>query len=346
MLESKVITITGISGSGSKQFCENYNLQKEDVKIYNVGQMIYELAQNTPQEPAIREKNFLNLSPKLLNTYRDMTFNSIINNLKSDKNNHERIIIDTHAQFLWNDVYQNASTGKHLNQLGSDMFITIIDKPSSIKENQLRNEQGSSQDHDYRDLLLWQNIEVNQTMEWASNSQKPMYVLPSKQDGIIIDSLLENDFLIYFQMPMTDASSSEDDEISEFKERLLDVGRKINDEHTPIIDPRHIDIETGKGLSNKIREAINRQTVMRDEVWYIPQSTTQVAFYPKGSPYSVGVSDESKKGHDTGKDTFVVLPGRERLSPFITKSKVFTSVDKFFKVFPKEMEEAMEYYKR
>jgi adenylate kinase len=346
MLENKVITITGISGSGSKEFCETYKKNIENVRVYNVGDMIYEIAQNTPEEPAIPEKNFLNQSPKLLNAYRDRVFESILNKIKEDKKDYSRILIDTHAQFFWKDIYQNAYNWKHLNKIKSDMFISIIDKPSSIKENQMKTEQGKTQNHDFRDLLLWQNIEVNVTAGWASNFRKPMYVLPSKQDPTIIDSLLENDFLIYFQMPMTDASSEEDNEISNFKERLLDIGKKINNKPTPLIDPRDIDIETGENLLEKTKKAINRQTVMRDEEWYISKATTQVAFYPENSSYSVGVSDESKKGHETGKDTFVILPGRERLSPFIDKSKVFISTEKFFDFFPKYMEQAIEYYKR
>ena len=173
-----------------------------------------------------------------------------------------------------------------------------------------------------------------------------MYVLPSRQEPETIESLLGNSFLIYFQMPMTEASGEANKKISEFKENLLNIGRKINKLPTPVIDPRNIDIETGEGLSEKIQKTIRRQTVHRDLNWYIPQATDVIAFYPKGTNISKGVSDESTRGFETGKNAFVIFPKQET-SPFMDIAKrVFKNEQEFFEFFPDYMKKTLKLYKR
>ena len=346
MAEGKVIVVTGISGSGSRDFCRRYAESREKVKTYHTGDMIYQLSLKCSEEPPIPIENFLNKRPSDLDKLRDMAFEQIFRNLHEDRKNYERILIDTHGQFFWNDVFHNAYNWKHLGSLDADLFISMIEKPSVIRSNQMKTEQGKSQDHDLRDILLWQNIEVNVTSGWASNYRKPMYVLPAKQDPKIVDSLLFNDFLVYFQMPMTEANDEQDKKISRFKEKLLGFGKEINGLATPLIDPRDIDIETGEGLSDRTKMIIRRQTVHRDLNWYIHQATDLVAFYPEGTSISKGVSDESTRGFETGKSTFVVFP-KKTTSPFMDiASRVFHSENEFFEFFPVYMRGRLEQFKR
>jgi len=346
MGEGKVIIVTGISGSGSSEFCRRYAEKRDGVKIYHTGDIIYQLSQNYPEEPLLTKENLLNLHPKLLNALRDMAFEKILANIKEDKINYDRIVIDTHAQFFWNDVFHNAYNWKYLAELNPDMFITIIEKPSIVKLNQIKTGQGKLQDHDLRDISMWQNTEVNVTAGWASNYRKQIYVLSGKQEPIILDSLLSNDFLIYFQMPMTEANSKQNRRVNDFKRRLLDIGGKINGIPTPIIDPRDIDVETGEGLPDRTRRILRRQTVHRDLNWYIPKATDLIAFYPEGTNISKGVSDESTRGFEVGKNTFVIF-SKKSTSPFMDIAKrVFHSEDEFFEFFPRYMKERLEQFKR
>jgi len=346
MTEGKVIVVTGISGSGSSDFCKKYAENREKVKIYHTGDMIYQLSLKCSEEPPIPVENFLNKRPSDLDKLRDMAFEQIFRNLDEDRRTYERIIVDTHGQFFWNDVFYNAYNWKHLGSLDADLFISMIEKPSVIRLNQMNTEQGKSQDHDLRDILLWQNIEVNVTSGWASNYRKPMYILPGKQDPRIVDSLLFNDFLVYFQMPMTGISAEQNDKISEFKKKLLHFGKEMNGLATPLIDPRDIDIETGEGLSDRTKMIIRRQTVHRDLNWYIRQATDVIAFYPEGTNISKGVSDESTRGFETGKSAFVVFP-KKTTSPFMDiATKVFHSESEFFEFFPSYMERRLEQFKR
>jgi adenylate kinase len=344
-MPAKIIIVTGISGSGSRQFCLKYHNDKK-VKRYHTGDMIYESAQRNFKTPIPRE-NFLDLHPNILASARDRAFEGLIGNLEKEANNYDTIFIDTHAKFFWDHVYQNAYEWKHLNKIPADMFVTIIDKPSSIKEKQLKTYTGRTQNHDLRDLLLWQNNEVDVTEGWASNYEKPMYVFSSKQNPLIIDSLLDNHFLIYSSFPMTDAGGEANRKIINFKDRLRNLRKEIDGYETPMIDPADIDIETGNELSEKEREAINRQTVHRDLNWDVGQSTHVVAYYPDDKVnLSKGVSDECTRARETGKFVYVICP-RKNLSPFMDiADRVFREEEEFFEFFRPKMEEDLKTFKR
>lgn len=345
---SKVIVVTGISGSGSKEFCNQYSKIKGEegkkVKVYHTGEMIYELAKQA--YPFLPKQNLLNLHPTMLANLRDEAFDAITDNLDSDRKKYERIIIDTHAQFFWSNIYQNAYDWKYLGKIPADMFVTVIDKPSGIKEQQLKTEEGRAQKHDLRDLLLWQNVEVNVTEGWAKNYGKPMYVLARKQNPNVIDSLVENAFLIYSSFPMTDAASEANRKILKFKSDLRELRKEIDGIETPVIDPAYVDVET-ENINERERETIDAQTVHRDLNWSVKQSTHVVAYYPDEKvSLSKGVSDEIKEGMETGKFVYVIFP-RERRSPF-TKNVhgIFKNEDEFFEFFKEQMKADLERFKR
>lgn len=345
-MKSKNIIITGISGSGSRDFCLRYPSKDRKVKIYHTGDMIYDFSQEYSGTP-IPKENLLNLQPYMLANLRDKAFEKLTNNLENEVKEYDKIFIDTHAQFFWDNVYQNAYNWRHLNNIPADMFITIINKPSSIKENQLNRPHGRAQSHDLRDLLLWQNVEVNVTKGWASNYGKPMYVFSSKQNPIVIDSLLNNSFLIYSSFPMTDAGGEANKKINSFKERLRDLRKDIDGYETPIIDPADIDVETGDELSEREKEAIAAQTVHRDLNWDIDESTHVVAYYPDSKiDLSKGVSDECTRAREAGKFVYVICP-RERQSPFMgIAHKVFRDEEKFFSFFKEHIKGSLDYFKR
>jgi len=343
--QAKVIIVTGISGSNSKAFISKYPQTNKKVKIYHTGDMVYELAQEYSDTP-IPKENLLNLQPDMLANLRDRAFSVLTKSLEEDRKNYDIIFIDTHAQFFWNNVYQNAYNWSYLDKIAADMFITIIDKPSAIKSRQIEK-HGNIQDHNLRDLLLWQNIEVNVTDGWASKYKKPMYVFSSKQNPIIIDSLLKNLFLIYSSFPMTDSAGEANQKIINFKERLRNLRKEIDGEETPIIDPADIDVETGDELSKEEKEAIAEQTIHRDLNWDIGQSTHVVAYYPDDKvDLSKGVSDECTRAREMGKFVFVICP-RQRLSPFMDIAhKVFRDEEEFFTFFKAHLEKALEQFRR
>jgi hypothetical protein len=239
---------------------------------------------------------------------------------------------------------------KHLSNIDSDMYISIIDKPSSIKLAQKKTGMAKYQNHDLYDLLIWQAHEMMQTKYLAGD--KPMYVFSNKQHPSIIDAMIYSNFLIYFQMAITDANKKEREEISNIKDQMDQVAQKNYGWHTPIIDPRDIDIDSGKGITKKEEQAFRMHTVYRDEKIFIAQATGLVAYHtkpknPKKMLWSVGVSDESKEGSESGKDVFNVMPGRDFYSPFLDRAtENFSSLKDFFKFFPDYVRERTEALKR
>lgn len=333
-----VVMVTGISGCGSHAFCARIEEKDKKVRLYHSGDIIEELAQ---KEYGIPPENLLNLDQQKLADIRDRAFRRIAEGVKSS----EKAVVDTHAQFYWNNVFTNAYNWKYLSAINPDMFLTIINKPSAIKAAQMATEQGRSQNHTINDLLLWQNIEVNVTRGWAENYQKPFYVLPSPQNPEIVSSLLQNRFLIYFSMPMTNADETAKRKISEFKERMVQTGNEIGFP-TPIIDPRDIDLESDKGLSKRAVAINEDQTVHRDLDWYIAEATHVIAYYPEGSSISLGVSHEVIRAHESGKHVYIVCSMKKQ-SPFMRKShKVFRDEEQFFRFFRKHMPQKLMDYRR
>jgi len=343
---AKIIVVTGIPGSGSKAFCMGYSGGGKKVKVYRTGDMILEMAQ-AYSGPGIPKENLLNLQPDMLANLRDKAFEKLTDEINHEKNNYDLIFIDTHAQFFWNNVYQNAYDWKHLNNINADMFITIIDKPSSIRERQLESPTGRSQDHDLRDLLLWQNIEANVTQGWASKFEKPFYVFSSKQNPGDIDALLENSFMIYSSFPMTDADPVATAKINNFKQKLREIRKSIDGHEIPLLDPADIDIETGDEWTEAEKQAVNDQTVHRDLNWDVNQATHVVAYYPDDKvDLSKGVSDECTRANETGKYVFVICP-RARLSPFMDIAhKVFREEDEFFVFFREHLKKVLGNFRR
>ncbi|MDD5417898.1 MAG: AAA family ATPase [Candidatus Nanoarchaeia archaeon] len=361
----KVIVVTGISGSRSKEFCTKYAPESKSVKVYHTGDMLYEKAKESFKDYTPKE-NLLNIELSTLNLLRNSVFKQIADEIKNPKKEYDRIIIDTHAKFFWNYVYHNAFDLSYLNMISADLFITIIDKPSAILTNQRRKEMGRAQKHDLEDILFWQNNEVDTTEHMSAvGKQKPFYILPSKQDPIIIENLLKSKFLIYLSMPMTDCNSEANSKVTDFAEKLNNVGIEITGCPTPVIDPRTIDIEhdkeilkfMGKKDASELDEAEKQvferfklindsQTIHRDLNWYIGKSTHVVAYYPPGTEISKGVSDECTRAFESRKYVYVVFPKKNK-SPFIRISHdVFENGDEFLDFFKNHIKSKINDFKR
>ena len=74
---AKIIVVTGIPGSGSKNFCLGYPNGKNRVKVYRTGDMILAMAQ-AYSGPGIPKENLLNLQPDMLANLRDKAFEKLI----------------------------------------------------------------------------------------------------------------------------------------------------------------------------------------------------------------------------------------------------------------------------
>ena len=344
----ETIVINGISGSGSKQFCDRYGRFREEnyvegkTMVFHTGDMIYNFAQN-PRLPQIPKENFLNLEPERLSGARDRAFEAVLEERNQD---YVRVIVDTHARFFCNHVFSNAFDAHYLMKLDPDLFLTIIDDPFRIKKRQMQTPEGRAQNHRIEEILYWQNEEIETTRSMADLLRKPHYVLPSSQNPEIVESLLENEFSIYFSIPMTDAKSEARERIDEFEGRLLKLGEGINAVPTPVIRP--IEIEETWKVPEELKEVVDRHTIYTDADVWVPSVTHVVVYYPSGAGISKGVSDESVRGYrGLGKYVYVVDVGRKKKSPFMgLATGVFGKEKDFFNFFEEHMKEKMKALRR
>jgi hypothetical protein len=150
-------------------------------------------------------------------------------------------------------------------------------------------------------------------------------------------------------MPMTGITPEQNQRIEDFKNRLMDLGKKIVKMDIPIIDPRNIDMETGADLSYKVERAIRRHTNHKDLNWYIGRDASDlVAIYPEGTAISKGVSDETIRGLESGKNTFVIYPKpHSNTSPFMDRAKkVFENETEFFEYYEKYLPQRLKELER
>src|SRR3989344_3133338 len=123
MAEAKKVIVTGIPGSGSTDFCNRYStLDGLRVKTYNMADILLNMAQGDLKKPPITAENLLNLHPELLRELRDEAFGFALLDMAANKDAYERLIIDMHSLFFWNDVLTNAWDWSYLRQIDADIF--------------------------------------------------------------------------------------------------------------------------------------------------------------------------------------------------------------------------------
>src|SRR3989338_2282432 len=102
-----LIITTGISGCERKEFlsllekfAENH---RKSLKIYNVGQMIFEQAEKIGI--TLTPENVLNANPQVINSLRSAVFESILSSLKKDLKTYDAVFISIHAFFFWKKIF-------------------------------------------------------------------------------------------------------------------------------------------------------------------------------------------------------------------------------------------------
>jgi len=327
-----LIITTGISGCGRKEFLallEKFSKShKKSVKIYNVGQMIFEQAAKIGI--TLTAENVLNANPHVLNSLRSAVFETILGTLKKDLKTHDAVFINIHAFFLWRKIFVKAYDRFYPAQFNADVFVTFMDDANDIKRSLDKKPQWKPERLTVEEILLWQNIEVEVTSSWTDMNLKPFYVIPSKQP---ISSLYRLIFCpeqepVYVSMPITHLRE---------KKMQLRVDRFIEElnRYFIVFDPRIVELGSKPaivkfGKKTTQNDVFYTQVVNRDLYWFVKQSKKVIAFFPKvvSSP---GVINELREAHETNKTVWVIHPGGQG-SPFITYfcDKVFDNEKDFF----------------
>lgn len=331
-----LIIATAISGSGRKQYLrelEEYaKLHKKRVKVYHVGEMLFEQAKKIGVP--ITPENVLNTNPFVLNALRSAVFENILITLPDDLKKYDAVVLSIHSFFYWKKIFTRAYDRFYLKHLNADVFCAFIDDSRSIKHRLDAKDQWKQENLTLQEILLWQNVEVEITSSWADIYSKTFYAIPVGQPISTFYKILfrPQQELIYISMPITHLQNKKD-------QRRVDKFIEELNRYFTVFDPRVVEQSAGFGVVNlksKEDKTFFNQIVNRDFYWFVKQSKKVIVFFPKivSSP---GVINELREAHETNKTVWVIYPGKAG-SPFLTyfSDRVFSNEKEFFNFIKKK----------
>ncbi len=319
-----LIVATSISGSERKQYLKKVQSYAKrhgkKIKIYHVGQMLFDHAQKVGVN--LTRENILNTNPSVINAIRGAVFENILANLPKDRKENDLVIISIHSIFFWKDRFMRAYDRFYLNKLNPDMFVTLFNKATDILQELNSRKQWKSQNLTLQEVLLWQNVEVEMTASWAEIDRKPFYVISVLQPVNTLYRLVFEPWMdpVYICMPITHLKKKKD------KEKVEKFIKKL-EKYFVVFNPLKLDtlVDQEFDLSSY------HHTVNQDLYWLIRQSKKVIAYFPivVSSP---GVINELREAHETNKDVWLIFPSKTK-SPFLVyfSSRIFESPIEFFK---------------
>ena len=328
------VVVTGTSGSGRGEYIasavDEMRSSGESVKVFDVGSMMFETADNLGVE--IPEGRILNLAPSTLNYLRTTVFEKILREARD----HENVVVSTHACFRWKRHLLQAFDFYYLNLLSPDLYVTVVDSIANMK-GRLDSSQHWRGRLGLKDLIVWRDEETFLTKSIADFQRKPFFMLPAKQPPETLRRLMRSHAApkAYLSYPMTHLG----DRAQEFSERLRSFASELRRRGLMVFDPGEVedsDLVEGRvkleGVSQEevesVREDIYDQIVARD-YQLIDQSDFVVVYYyvPVMSP---GVLSEMTYAFSSAKEVYVVFRGPE--SPFFRyySTKIFRDEDELF----------------
>ena len=326
---------THISGSGAKEYLAEVKAlatsKGRQLEIISLGPRIVKEAARHERE-GFNPYNILNIPDKTRARDRSTVFERLLPKLSKLEN----VIIESHAQFLWNKEFTLAFDGSHLRRLNPDMLVTIVDDPKDIAARLRVDPQWRDQELSFNDIERWQQVEVNDTARMAEMCgelgsereeeelhyilPKPHYILPRKCSPTTLYKLLFHpEFeLAYFSYPIGYIEENFAQRINRFAEKLQ--------EYFALIVPWRLDL-SDKELS---QEDQLRAAAKRDLCWFVEKCKMVILNFPKPVT-SFGVASEIVRGCEGTKDVLGIFPKRFKHSfelRFITKR--FYSEQAFF----------------
>lgn len=319
-----LVIATSVSGSGRKAYLNNLEIYAKKlgkkVKIYHVGQMLFEHAKKVGIH--LTPENVLNANPSVINAVRGAVFENILARLPKDRKANDVVIISIHSIFFWKKRFMRAYDRFYLNKLNPDMFVTLFNRATDIRQELISRTQWKPQRLTLQEILLWQNVEVEMTASWAEIDRKPFYVVSVLQDVNTLYRLLLEPWVepVYVCMPITHLKKKSDQEkVAKFVKEL--------EKHFVVFNPLKLDILIGESFDL----ASYHHTVNQDLYWLIKQSKKVIAYFPVviSSP---GVINELREAHETNKDVWLIFPSKTK-SPFLVyfSSQIFESTNEFFR---------------
>ncbi len=362
--------ITGQIGMDKKPYLEEVSrLAGErggNIEVFNVGQMMYS------EGPDIREGRILDLPLSRLHSLRRAAIKDIVSST-SPFDEHENVIMNTHATFRWRHGLFPAFDFDQLIEFQPELFICLVDN-IEVVHDRLHAEHDI--DATLKDCMVWREEEILATelMAQAVGCRNSFYVLSRGRHQSTTETcyrlVARNDMKkVYPSFPMSHVVDLPDvlAEIDQFRAALA--------EHFITFDPADVDekllldrgIEAAKEgkdwievephafggkidgdpMRVSVREIldiagdIDGQIYMRD-FRLIDQSDMIVSLVPElpGSipGLSSGVERELQHAWEHTKEVYVVWKPEKPPSPFITETatKIFKTVEEALEFFQEQ----------
>ena len=335
---SMLIVTTSISGSGRDEYLKKVVVHakknRKKIKIYHVGDLIFEHAKKTGV--TLTQENILNTNPAVINAIRSSVFERIISELPRAKKEYDAVFVNIHAMFFWKHVFQRTWDNYYVPQLKPDLFVTFISDAARVRDHLRARKQWQPMNVTLYDALLWSNVEVEVSAGWAEMLRCRHYVVPVMAPAKLLYRLMFERKIqtAYISMPLTHGFKPS---LQKKVDRLIGILEK----YFIVFDPRQIELAVptyfarngkfGKTKKDKIDLTIHNQIVNRDLYWLVRQSDRIIAYFPEvvSSP---GVIHELREAYETNKEVWVIWPKDVTTSPFITyyAHKVFRSPKELF----------------
>jgi adenylate kinase len=345
------VVVTGQVGVDKKPFIEAVarlaESREQAVQRYHVGDLMYAEARD------VRPGRILDLPLARLRSLRRSVFKDIL----AQVDQHETVIVNTHASFRWKHGLFPAFDHDQMLALDADIYITLVDNVDAVHERLTRD---FDLPHNLKDILVWREEEILATEVLASavRGQECFYVFARGTGDTTLESLYRLIFKpetkrVYPSFPMTHVMDLPDTlaEIDAFRDTIaqhfiafdpgdMDEKRILSQAAAAMQDgqtkfPVHVhdrDMEFDVAEVTGIARDIDAQIYARD-FKLIDQSDMIVSLIPElpgGKPgLSSGVERELQHAFEGTKEVYVVWQPKADPSPFVTETatKVFTTVE-------------------
>lgn len=352
--QGRRVVVTGQVGIDKQPFLQQVvDLGKEngiDLKLCNVGDMMYREA------PDVARGRILDLPISRLDALRRAVFRDILNTADE----HENVIVNTHATFRWRHGLFPAFDHDLILKLQPNLFITIVDNVDAVHLRLIRDHDI---DHSLKDLLVWREEEIlaTEVMATVTRGHGCFYVVARGQSRRNVEAVYrlilsqggkghEGDKRdkgykkVYASFPMTHVLNLPDiaDEIDRFRsvlaehficfdpsdleeKRLHNLAVKAAEENHKFIE---VDV-LGKPIQFDVAEVLSVAGDIHGQIYardfkFIEQSDMIISYIPAdphGKPLiSSGVERELQHAHECAKEVYVIWPSNLPPSPFITET--------------------------
>ena len=351
------VIVTGQVGVNKGPYLEHLaeiaRQDRHEVKVFHIGQMMYEEAPDVPPG------RILNLPITRLTTLRRAVFKEILR----QSQNHEHIVINTHATFRWRHGLFSAFDFDQITAFNADLYITLVDNAESVHQRLVRDHDI---DHTLKDIMVWREEELLAT-EILANIAKGYghFYMISRGRSILTAPTIHRLMFepqrkrVYLSLPMSHVMELPNTlaEIESFKTAI--------NQHFTCFDPGDvdeyllyiaadraeqqgkttIDVQAADGpITLKTADVLQISGDIMGQIYardfkMIDQSDMIISLIPElaqGRPaLSSGVERELHHAYEGGKEVYVVWACKASPSPFITETatRVFRTTDKAIEYF-------------